>query len=225
MFSLAVELPGPAADVDEVRRALSDVLSRPEYAEAAPSLAAQIRAWVAEQLGRLLEAVVGTGQASLIGSLLIVALVLVAAVLAARFARRLQRDPAVAAVSDDGVGRAPADWEAEAEDHERAGHRRDALRCRYRALVAGLAAAGVVDEAPGRTTGEYLTEVRTRRPAATADVAAVTAAFEAAWYGHDPVGTATLDEARRRSEAALAAATAAAPTTRDLVSVTAGKPR
>lgn len=225
MVSLAVELPRPAADADEVRRALADVLSRPEYAEAAPSLAAQIRSWVAEQLGRLLEAVVGSGQASLIGSLLIVALVLVAAVLTARFARRLQRDPAAVGVSDDGVGRTPADWEAEAEEHERAGRRRDALRCRYRALVAGLAAAGVVDEAPGRTTGEYLTDVRTRRPAATADVAAVTAAFEAAWYGHDPVDTATLDEARRRAQAALAAATAASATTRDPASAAAGETR
>lgn len=225
MVSLAVDLPRPAADAEEVRRAVTEVLSRREYAEAAPSLAARARAWLAEQFGRLLEAVGGTDQASLIGSLLILGVALAAAVLAVRFARRVQRDPAVAAVSGDGIGRDPADWEAEAAEHERAGRRREALRCRYRALIAGLAGAGVVDEAPGRTTGEYLAEVRTRRPAAAADVAAVTAAFEAAWYGHEPVGSATLDEVRRRSEAARTAATEAPPATRDPTPATAGEAR
>lgn len=183
---------------DEVRRAVADVLARPEYAELAPSLGARVRGWVVEQLGRLLEFVAGAGQASLIGSLLLIAAVAVAALLAVRFARAVRGDPAAAAVTVDGLGRDPADWAAEADVHERAGRDRDALRCRYRALIAVLAATEIVSEAPGRTAGEYLDEARRRRPDLAADVTAFTAAFESVWYGHAAVGPATLDDARDR---------------------------
>lgn len=212
MVTLAVELPPPAADPDHVRRIVEEVLSRREFADAAPSLAARLRGWVAEQVGRLLEAVAGTGQAPLIGTLVLVAVVAVAAVLAVRFVRGLRPDPGRSATATvEGVGRDAADWAAEAEEHERAGRLRAALRCRYRALLADLAAGGVVDELPGRTSGEYLEEVRRRRPAVADHVAAVTAAFEASWYGHARVHPAMLDEVRRRTEDARAAVAGRAP--------------
>lgn len=188
-----------------VRRAVAEVLARPEYAEATPSVTARVREWLAEQLARMLETVLDTGQASLLGSVLLVAAVLVVVVVAVRFARSVRRDPGTAVVTAGGIGRAPWDWAAEADEHERAGRYRQAVRCRYRALVASLATAGVVDEAPGRTAGEYLAEARRRRPEAGAEVAAVTAAFEAAWYGHAPVDLATCDEVRDRARAAAAA--------------------
>lgn len=205
MVDLTVALPPPAAGADAVRRAVAEVLARPEYAEATPSVAGRVRAWLADQLGRLLDAVLGTGQASLVGSLLLVAAVAVVVVLAVRFARSVRRDPGMAVGTAEGVGRAPADWMAEADGHERAGRYREAVRCCYRALVASLAAAGVVDEAPGRTAGEYLAETRHRRPEAGEEVAAVTAVFEAAWYGHAPVDRALLDQVRDRVEAARVA--------------------
>jgi len=205
VVTLAVELPPPAVGPEEVRRVVTEVLSRPEFAGAAPSLAARVRGWVAEQIGRLIEAVAGTGGASLVGSLLLTAAVVVAVVLALRFARGLRPDPALAPVTADRVGRQAADWAAEADAHAREGRLREALRCRYRALVAALAAAGAVDETPGRTTGEYLAEVARRRPDAVSDVAAVTAAFDASWYGHARVDETTLDEVRRRTDAVRAA--------------------
>lgn len=205
MVDLTVALPPPAAGPDVVRRVVAEVLARPEYAEATPSVTARIREWLAEQLGRLLEAVLDTGQASLLGSVLLVAAVLVAVVLAVRFARSVRQDPGTAVATAAGIGRAPADWVAEADEHERAGRYREAVRCRYRALVATLAAAGVVDEAPGRTAGEYLAQARRRRPETGEEVAAVTAVFEAAWYGHAPVDRATCDQVRDRATAARAA--------------------
>lgn len=194
-------LPPPAAGPDEIRRIVAEVLARAEYAGATPSLTARIRTWLGEQLGRLLDAVLGTGQASLIGSLLLVAAAAAAVLLAVRFARAVRPDPTTGMVTSDRVGRPPADWAAESEQHERAGRYREALRCRYRALLAVLAAAGVVDEAPGRTAGEYLTETCRRRPEVAGDVAAVTAAFEAAWYGHAAVDAAMLGDVRGRIEA------------------------
>lgn len=185
---------------------MQEVLSRPEYQEAGPSLVARARSWLAEQLGRLLENMAGTEYASLVGSLVLVALVVAAVVLAVRFARGVRRDPGVASPTLDAVGRSSTEWAAEADEHERAGRRREALRCRYRSLVAALAAAGAVDEAPGRTAGEYLAELRARRPAAADDVTAVTIAFEASWYGNLPVTDATLDEVRAHVESARSAA-------------------
>lgn len=210
MVPLTVALPAPAPPPDEVRRIVAEVLSRPEYTEAAPSLVARVRGWLAEQLGRLLEAVVGTGQASLIGSLLLVVAVAVAVVLAVRFARALRRDPDAVAVTADGVGRHPADWAAEADAHEAAGRYREAVRCRYRHVIAVLAAAGVVDEAPGRTTGEYLAQALDRRPDAGDDLTAVTRAFEAAWYGHAPVDAAALEAVRAHGDAVRAVVSARA---------------
>lgn len=198
MVSLAVELPRSVIAPDEVRRVVDDVLGRPEYAELAPSLGARVRGWVVEQLGRLLEVLVGSSQASLVGSLLLVLALAAAGVLAVRFARAVRGDPSAMVVTADGLGRDPADWTAEADAHEQAGRDREALRCRYRALIAVLAAAEVVGEAPGRTTGEYLDEARDHRPEVAADVAAVTAAFEAVWYGHDEVDAATTADVRSR---------------------------
>jgi hypothetical protein len=57
------------------------------------------------------------------------------------------------------------------------------VRCRYRALVAELAARGLVDEVPGRTAGEYRGEVRRNLPDAAGDFAGATELFELAWYG------------------------------------------
>ena len=61
------------------------------------------------------------------------------------------------------------------------------MRCRYRALVARLAAGGAVDEIPGRTAGEYRLELRRTRPDAAPAFTEATDLFERAWYGHADV--------------------------------------
>lgn len=220
VVALAGELPPAAVDAEHVRRVVDAVLSRPEFSDAAPSRVARIRAWVGEQLGRLFEAVADTGQARLIGTLLLTIVILVVVVLAVRYARGLRRDPDRAPVTAGRVGRHASAWSAEADEHERAGHLREALRCHYRALLAELAAAGAVEEAPGRTTGEYLAEARRRHPAVAEHVAAVTAAFEAGWYGGAAVDRASLEDTRRHiaaARAALAAAARAALVDREVV--------
>ncbi|HJU00766.1 MAG TPA: DUF4129 domain-containing protein, partial [Actinomycetes bacterium] len=59
---------------------------------------------------------------------------------------------------------------------------------RYRALVADLAARGLVEEVPGRTAGEYRREIGRAAPAASADFAGATELFEVAWYGRADTG-------------------------------------
>ncbi|MGB8860829.1 MAG: DUF4129 domain-containing protein [Ilumatobacteraceae bacterium] len=83
--------------------------------------------------------------------------------------------------------REPTNWRTEAEVHRRAGRYRDALRCRYRALVGDLARRGLIDEIPGRTTGEERAQLRRVTPSASAPFNTAAELFDGAWYGHLPV--------------------------------------
>ena len=90
-------------------------------------------------------------------------------------------------------GREPIDWRAEAEAHRRAGRYRDALRCRYRALVGDLARRGLIDEIPGRTTGEERTQLGSIRPQVALPFNDAADLFDSAWYGHVAVGEGDVD--------------------------------
>lgn len=83
--------------------------------------------------------------------------------------------------------RQPTNWRREAEQHRVAGRYRDALRCRYRALVGDLARRGLIDEIPGRTTGEERAQLRRVTPAASAPFNSAADLFDGAWYGHRAV--------------------------------------
>ena len=83
--------------------------------------------------------------------------------------------------------REPTNWRAEAEEHRRAGRYREAMRCRYRALVGDLARRGLIDEIPGRTTGEERTQLHQVQPDAGSPFTAAADLFDGAWYGHHAV--------------------------------------
>jgi len=111
--------------------------------------------------------------------------------------RRRSKKAARSAVPEDELeagfvqidrSREPRDWRSEADDHRRAGRYRDALRCRYRALVGDLARRGLIDEIPGRTTGEERAQLREVRPGVGVPFAAAADLFDGAWYGDAEVG-------------------------------------
>ena len=79
--------------------------------------------------------------------------------------------------------REPISWRAEADRHRGAGRYRDAVRCRYRALVGELARRGLIDEIPGRTTGEERAQLRRVRPTASSPFNAAADLFDGVWYG------------------------------------------
>jgi Domain of unknown function (DUF4129) len=197
------DLRVPVRDPDQVREAVREVLSRPEFRPPARSLTERIFDWVLELVGRLLAALGGSGAGGIVG-LVLLALVLVAAgVLAARFSRGLTPSPEVAAAVPGGRRRAAAEWRAEAEALERAGAWREAVRSRYRALVADLAARGLVEEVPGRTAGEYRREVGRALPDAATDFAGATELFEVAWYGRSTPGAQEAARLRDLSDRVL----------------------
>jgi len=144
---------------------------------------------VLDWIGRLFDRLTGAaGPGSVVGLIIVAAAVAVVVVLLARFARSVQRDRVSGVRVSGQVGRPATDWRAEAAAHEAAGRWRDALRCRYRALVADLAARGLVDEIPGRTSGEYRREVAASLPDAAPEFSDATDLFERAWYGAAPAG-------------------------------------
>jgi hypothetical protein len=89
--------------------------------------------------------------------------------------------------------REPRSWREEADAHAAAGRIRDALRCRYRALVGDLARRGLLDEIPGRTTGEERDQLVVSAPEAADRFDAAADLFDDAWYGDAPVDRSDLD--------------------------------
>ena len=80
-------------------------------------------------------------------------------------------------------GRDATDWRSDAERFEAAGQWREAMRARYRELVRSLIDDGVLDDLPGRTTGEYRGEFVRARPTHAESFIELTELFEAVWYG------------------------------------------
>jgi hypothetical protein len=183
------DLAGPSRDPREIHRAVDEVLARPEYRPAARPLLDQIWSWLLDKLAALLSGLSTTTAGSIIGVVLFVGILVLLGLLVARFARTMSRSPEVAAAIVARPRREAAEWRAEAEIHEAAGEWRLAVRCRYRALIADLARLGVVDEVPGRTSGEYLGEVGRNLPSAAEAFGGATRVFERAWYGRRPTGS------------------------------------
>jgi hypothetical protein len=188
---VAVTLPPPTVDPEQVRRTVEEVLARPEYRPIQPSLLDRVWSGVLDQIGRLLGAL-GAQGGDLAAWILILVVLAVFVASAVWFLRGVRADPDVVDPVAGVIGRTPADWAAEAAGHEQAGRWRDALRCHYRALIVELAVAGLVEEAPGRTTGEYLAELRASLPDADPSATALTRAFEAVWYGSVPASSSDV---------------------------------
>lgn len=102
--------------------------------------------------------------------------------------------------------REPTNWRSEAEQHRLAGRYRDALRCRYRALVGDLARRGLIDEIPGRTTGEERAQLRRVTPAASPPFNSAADLFDGAWYGRSDVDAADDDRFQALERDVLATA-------------------
>jgi hypothetical protein len=197
------ELRVPTRDPQEIREVVREVLARPEFRPAERSLVQRVYDWVLEMIGRLLGAIAGSGAGGIVGLVLLALVLTGVGVLAARFSRGLTPSAEVAAVVPAGRRRSPADWRADAEAQERVGAWREAVRSRYRALVADLAARGLVEEVPGRTAGEYRREVGRAVPAAAADFAGATELFEVAWYGRSDTGAQEAAHLRDLSDRVL----------------------
>jgi hypothetical protein len=196
-------LPEPESSADQVQEVIDRILARPEFAPAPRSAPERGRDWVAERLDELLEAIFAAGAGSAVGWAIVALLVAITVVLAVRFSRGVRSDPVLAPMPSSGARRPATDWRTDAATHEAAGRWRAALRCWWRALVADLAGRGLVEEAPGRTAGEYRRQVATAAPAAAVDFDAATVLFEDAWYGDRPADATQAQRLRALSARVL----------------------
>ena len=194
----------PARDPDSVRRAAHDILAQPQFRSIPPSLIDRARHWLGQEGSKLLDETL-SGHLSVIGAGVLVLIVALLVWLVVRGVRNLRADPAARGPAVASTRRPPADWLAEAAACESRGDWRGALRARYRALVAELSRRGLVDEIPGRTTGEYRAEVAANLPGAAAEFGTATDLFEAAVYGHRAAGPAETGEIRDLSARVLEA--------------------
>ncbi len=190
----ASELPVPEPSRGEVGERIDEILSRAEFGDTR-SLIERLFDWVFERIGDVVEAIVQGPGDSLTAWALTIGLAALATYVIVRSTRELRLDPKTRlGAAMDGPTKSATDWTAEAIAHEQAGQWRQAVRCRYRALVADLAEHGLVEEVPGRTAGEYRRQVDLSVPAGSSAFASVTALFERAWYGQ---GTTGPEEAKR----------------------------
>lgn len=188
-------------DPERIRRATAQVLAGPDFAGAQPGVLTRAARWVLDRVGELLAAIVSGGGGPLGLALLAVALVVLGLIVWS-LVRRVRRDRGRPAPRPGGIGgRTAADWTAAAERAEAEGAWADALRCRYRALLADLVAAGMLDEVPGRTARGYERDVAAAAPDAAAPLRDVTRAFEGAWYDRRAVDAADVEALRAAADA------------------------
>jgi hypothetical protein len=99
----------------------------------------------------------------------------------------------------------PTDWRARSQRHRLAGEHREALRCEYRALVGDLARRNLLDEIPGRTTGEERAQLRRTAPVVDGPFGAAADMFDVVWYGAADATLEMLDRFDRLEHEVLAA--------------------
>ena len=200
----AQPLPTPTQDPAATRARADEILARPEFRKAQPNLlqrlATTVSRWVSALFQGLLVGGIGAAAAWLI---LIVAGLVVAAV-AFRLTRDVRSDPTRALMElPVAERRTPIEWRRQAEAHEADGEWKEALRCRYRALVADLVARRAIRDLPGRTTGEYRAEVGANVPTGAGAFGGASELFERAWYGNRPTGAAENEQFRELADEVL----------------------
>lgn len=199
-FIVPTPLPMSAVDPDEVRDAACDITASAEVCS--PPAPTVDEPTVISPSGS------GGGGFGGAGGLLLVVLLVAALLVALAWLVRfwlVSRDDD--AVDDDDDGEEDGDedlgavserrideeqppdrWRRRASEHRAAGRHRDAIRCEYRALVGDLAREGLVDEIPGRTSGEEREQIRALAPDSADDFDAAATLFDVAWFGAGNVG-------------------------------------
>ena len=180
----------PESDPAEARQAAEEILAAAEFQIPEKTLAEKAIEWIQEQIVRLLNNLFSGGGGAAATWLIVAAVAAVLVMLVRRLVRNVQPDPGVRMATAVATRRSAEEWRADAVAHEAAGAWKDALRCRFRALVGDLIDRGALGDVPGRTAGEYRAELRERAPAAGDDFAAAAELFELAWYADAETGPA-----------------------------------
>jgi hypothetical protein len=174
---------------EETRQLADEIVNRPEFHIPEPTIQQRATQGIERHVGGFLTSIFDGGAGTIIGFLVLAALVALVVWLVARVGRTVQVDARVPGITVDEVHRhAPAAWREEAERLEAAGQWKEGLRARYRALVGDLVAEDLLVDVAGRTTGELRADLRASAPDRNEAFGAATELFELAWYADRPTG-------------------------------------
>jgi Domain of unknown function (DUF4129) len=201
---------------DDVRRTMREIFERPEF-QRSKSLLQRVVDQILEWLGRNTDVqapgVSPSGWGGPIGTivlwvaaiLVVIALALLVRkiILAWRPRRKTTSKPVDVHVDDE---RDATEWASDAEALEAAGRWKDAIRCRYRELVARLVESETVSPMAGRTTGELRADLASGAPVVAREFSEATLLFELPWYADAPTGPPENHRFRELSAAVLAGA-------------------
>ena len=185
----------------EIRQHAHDILQRPEF-HRHESLLDRFFSWLGDLFSKITFGLGGgpgfLGNVvafAILAGIVVLLVLLVRALLGRTRPPKPDKEDELTIELED--GREAIDWRRDAEQFEAAGQWREAMRARYRELVRSLIEDGVLDDVPGRTTGEFRTEfVAARGPQADPFIE-LTETFEAVWYGG--LDTDAADNARFRA--------------------------
>lgn len=230
------DLPIPEADPVDVDRQIKDILDAPEYDYSEPwyrpitdwilDIISDVAGWIGRRISDFFGlfgglGIGGVGGAGLLGKIIGFTIIGALILLIARLIWRAVQSRLPKPVSYDQepvveIGRwfRPKELLADAERFEKEERWDEALRARYRYVIAELVERKLIDNPPGRTTGEYKGEVEHWLPASAAGFSTITGTFEHVWYGEQPANQAMVDQLRRTGDEVLEAAKSA-PKRRD----------
>lgn len=205
--------PGPGRDPDTARDRAADILASSEFSDSR-TVPERILDWIGARLGDLAAGLGAGGGQTVLGALVLAALVGVVVLAVWSFRRRVRvarRAPSrpvepsavVTATHDRDV-----DWWAEGEQARREGRWGDAVRADYRAGAGSLAGVGLVRERPAVTAGEQRRAVADLHAdpgddagKLASDFTTLAESFEAVWYAGR---TADEEQADHSAEVARA---------------------
>jgi hypothetical protein len=203
--SAAQPLPTPTQDPATTNAKADEILARAEFRKAQPNVLQRAGAAITRAVGDLLQSLLAGGIGAVAAWVILVAAGLGVTALAFRLTRDVRLDPFRGLVESPAAERrSPVEWRRLAEGHEARGEWKEALRCRYRALVADLVARRAIRDLPGRTTGEYRAEVGASIPGGATAFSGASELFERAWYGNRPTGPAENEQFRDLADQVLA---------------------
>ena len=167
-----------------------EVLSRPEYQEAQPSLLERALERVFEWLADIFAPAVGNFGSVTIGYVILAIAVAAAAFFLWKFWQRFDRKPS----ADDEVVKVEvevserlsrAEWLSRAEAAEAAGNWDIAVHARYHALTTGLADNEILAPEVSTTSGEHRSNFAATEgdPGRVGRFAAATDRYEEVWFG------------------------------------------
>jgi hypothetical protein len=205
--AVAAELPVPDPPPSDVQKKATSILDQAQFAPAKKTLMERVVSWLVDKLK--VPFTKAAGGNTVIGYLILAAFVAALVVVLSRLRFRL---PEKVAPAEDilaieiAENRSSDAWRADAERYEAAGAWKDALRARYRWMIARLVEQQTLAGVPGRTAGEYRRDVALTMPDLAAPFAAATDLFELAWYGDVPTGADENVRFRAYADRVLAAA-------------------